>query len=148
MIMRAIALTMVGCGFLVAFVVAGILGAFVADRSPPITVILSEIITPVVAPGGDLRLRFTLARARSCATHVDRVMRDSAGNREILDDVDLRASPGALGTDTFITSIKVPLTFVPGPALYVATTQYRCNLVHELWPITVPPREIGFTVGP
>ncbi len=148
MILRAGIASIIGVIFTFLCVVAGIAGTWLADRDLPIDVRRVELITPEVNPGDVLQVKFTVFRYRSCGFHADRLLIDSDGNREVLDDIDFRVNPNRLGDDTFITTIRVPSTFKPGPARYVSVSQHRCNLIHNFWPIPGGISNIAFAVVP
>ncbi len=144
--MRALTMTVVVPGFLIAALLAGLFGTFLADRDPPISIISAEVLTPMVRPGDPFTMRFKVVRHRSCAIHADRVLRDSAGGREILEDFDLKTDPGPIGNDSFLVHVTVPAAFKPGPAHYITAAEFACNVVHKLWPIRAPVREFTFEI--
>jgi hypothetical protein len=149
---RSLALAVVAIAFVLLCLAAGILGTFLADRAPPVVVQSVEILTPVIEPGGKLRIRYRVHRVRDCETRVDRVMYDAGipgrqpANRVILDVVRLFGEPDRLGLHSFVTAVDVPEHFVDGPARYVTAPQFRCNPLHTLWPIQGQVRTVGFEV--
>lgn len=118
-----------------------------ADRHIPVDVLSTEIVTPVVKPGGKLIIRQTIRYTRDCRGHVDRVMYDSATHRKWLADVDYERPPRGLGEHVVTFVEDVPSYFEPGPASYRAVPVYSCNLVHQyLWPLTRDETVIRFKV--
>ncbi|MCJ2034976.1 hypothetical protein, partial [Methylobacterium sp. J-068] len=76
---------------------AGAFAYFAADRRIPVDVIKTEVLTPIVRPGGKLVVRQTLNYTRECRGHVDRVLYDSSTHRKFLADVDYERPPRGLG---------------------------------------------------
>lgn len=142
MIWRVGTLSMVALTF-------GTFGMFIADRTPPTTVYDVQVLTPQVPPGGTLKVKYTVYRARSCATQVERILFDHQRVRHALEDLEFKAAPGPLGTDSYISAVPIPNTFTRGEARYRVLTTYRCNPVHSIWPITVLTADETFDVtGP
>lgn len=133
-----------------AVVAAGALGLMVADREPPINIVESRLVTPVVRPGGSLEREITFVQHKRCHIHSDRAVFDSEGKRYLLPPLELRS--GNIGPvdeeATFILSIPLPTDMAPGPARYESTAMYRCNAFHWLWPVHGPHVQVNFTVAP
>ena len=120
---------------------------WLADRHIPVDVLKTEVVTPVVKPGGKLIIRQTIRYTRDCRGHVDRVMYDSATHRKWLADVDYERPPRGLGEHVVTFVEDVPSYFEPGPASYRAVPVYACNLVHQyLWPLSRDETVIRFRV--
>lgn len=126
--------------------IGALLGFWSTDREPPTRFIRTEVLTPVIQPGGELRIRYEVQRLRSCKTHVDRVLFDADRVRRDLDDIDYAAAPGPLGESTFILSINIPRNFAQGVGTYKTIFSYSCNPIQANYPIIVPAETIQFTV--
>lgn len=126
---------------------SGLLCYWLADRHIPVDVLRTEIVTPVVKPGGKLVVRQTIRYTRDCRGHVDRVLYDAHTHRKWLADVDYERPPRGLGEHVVTFVEDIPSYFEPGPASYRAVPVYSCNLVHQyLWPLTRDETVIRFTV--
>jgi len=120
---------------LVMGMVGGI-GWCALDRTLPITVI-SDTVEGDVRAGGILVLRSELVRHRSCAMTVQQILIDGASYRHVLDDLNFDAAPGPLGHDVYRRAIVVRESAVPGYARFRIIVSWRCNPLHEIWPITI-----------
>lgn len=128
--------------------IAATLGLWVSDKSPPVTTLGVTPLNPVVAPGEALKVRYELERTRSCASRVDRVLFDGMGQRFDLADTEYAAAPGPIGRDGYTVRVDIPRSFADGSSVYRTVITYRCNLLHELWPI-ITRGEVPFTTkGP
>ena len=126
---------------------AGLLCYWLADRHVPVDVLRTEVLTPIVKPGGKLMIRQTLRYSRECRGHVDRVLYDSQTHRKFLVDVDYERPPRGLGEFVVTFVEDVPSYFEAGPATYRAIPVYSCNLVHQyLWPLTRDETVIRFQI--
>jgi hypothetical protein len=131
-----------------AGLIGAALGVWTIDRDSPTVIERVNVLTPQVTPGGKLRVEYHVRRLRDCATHVDRVLFDSARVRGDLMDVDSLKPLGPMGEDTYVVEVPIPTTFSSGPALYRILVSYRCNLVHRwFWPIVTPAQDIMFNVS-
>lgn len=130
-----------------AALVGATLGLWTIEREPPVVTLRTELSTPTVAPGGDLKIKLTVRRTKSCVTHVDRMLFDAEKARFPLPDLDYKKAPGPLGDDTYMTVIPVPEQMGEGPALYRSISSYQCNLVHLLWPVSLEPIDVPFVVS-
>lgn len=127
---------------------AGTLAWFAADRSVPVEVLSSEVLTPRVRPGDKLVIRQRLRYIRNCSAHIDRVLYDSHTHREFLRDVDYEYPPLGLGTRTITFEEEVPANFGPGPGEYRALPAYHCNPLQKYyWPITRPETVLRFEIA-
>jgi hypothetical protein len=135
-------ITLLSCGF-----VGGWLGWMASERHPPVKFQTSEILTKP-KPGEFLRIKSTVWRDKSCDTTVHRIIFDRDGDRFIIPDLNFAEGVLPLGSDTFVVPIPVSSEADPGPAIYRAVHIYRCNLLHWVWPITVGPTDMQFTISP
>lgn len=127
--------------------VAGFVCYWLADRYIPVDVMRTEVVTPVVKPGGKLIIRQTLRYTRDCHGHVDRVLYDAHTHRKWLTDIDYERPPRGLGEHVVTFVEDVPSYFEAGEASYRAVPVYSCNLVHQyLWPLTRDETVIRFRV--
>lgn len=120
---------------------------WLADRGIPVEVSRTEVLTPVVKPGGKLIIRQTVKYLRDCRGHVDRVLYDAHTHRKFLSDVDCERPPRGLGEHVITFVEDVPSYFEAGDASYRAVPVYACNLVHQyLWPLTRDETVIRFKI--
>jgi hypothetical protein len=132
-------------GFFIGFsFIAALLGAWSTDRSSPIDVLKTEVLTPIVGPGGELCISQEFVRRESCRTRLQRVLVDSTRERYVMPDLELWAATGPLGRDVYKTCTPIPLKFAAGPASYRAVTEYVCNPLHNLWPVVRAADEVTF----
>lgn len=132
--------------FGVAATIGMALGIWTIDREPPTVTIKTEVLTPEVSPGGVLKVHYFVKRFRDCEVKIDRILTDSQRVRVVLPDLEFSKAPGPMGDDDFVTEVPVPQTFSKGPAVYMTLTSYRCNIVHNLWPILVGPAQVLFVI--
>lgn len=126
----------------------GLLAWFIADRRPPVELVRSELVTPVVKPGDKLVIRNTVRYLRDCKGHIDRALYDSRTHRAFLPDVDYERPLQGLGEFTYTTELDVPSYFESGPAHFRAVPSYYCNFVHTYyWPIERPEVIMRFEVA-
>lgn len=141
MIWRSI--TLVSCG-----VIGGWLGWMASERDVPVGYHLSEIVNSP-RPGETLRIKHIVTRYKSCHTNVYRIIFDREGRRFVVTpDLEFPAGLLPLGSDTFIAPVGVSPEASPGPATYRAVREYRCNLLHYIFPIKDGPFDYPFTIAP
>jgi hypothetical protein len=131
---------------LIAGMIAATLGRWVGDNGSPTQVISSRLLTPVVAPGESLKVRYTVERDRSCAVKIDRLLFDGEGVRYTLDDIESAAALGPIGRDEYTVSVQIPRGFARGRSAYRTVTTYVCNALHNVWPIIIRS-EVQFDVA-
>jgi hypothetical protein len=122
------------------------LGFLTIDREVPTVTYDARAITPVVSPGGELRVAYKMFRRRSCETNVDRFIFDSENVRHVLSDLSFNAGL-PIGQDSYTVPVKVPDIAKKGRAVYRVTSSYVCNPIQRLWPIVGPAREIQFEIA-
>lgn len=123
-----------------------VLAFFISDRKLPVEV-QTEVLTPVVRPGGRLILRQRINYLRDCAAHVDRAVYDDHTHRAILSDIDYERPLRGLGAFTVTFAVDIPADFDPGDAQYRANPVYFCNFVHRYyWPITRDDTVVKFRI--
>lgn len=122
---------------------SGVLGYWAADRELPVRVTDTVLLTPVVAPGQELRIRVYGFRHKSCRSVFQRLYRDGEGARFIHDDVDIRLSTSNLGQDNWVVPLPISVTAKPGRGIFRMLTQYYCNPLHYIFPLIdmQPPME-------
>lgn len=129
-------------------VFAGWLGVLTGDRDVPTTVYRTEVLALRPWPGGEVQIRYFVKRHQSCATYVQRTLFDSQQLRIPLPSREFAASPGPVGEDSYLVSVPIPEGVALGPANYRVITTYVCNFIHNLWPIVVVAKDVGFEIGP
>lgn len=123
----------------------GALGIYAADNEMPVMVRTAEAATPIVSPGGELRIEYTLERRRSCEVWSDRFVVDARKVRFELPDLNIKAGL-PLGPDHYIVPVEVKPEAAPGPAFYRTVTSYRCNPLQWIFPINGGTRDIPFII--
>ena len=58
--------------FATSGIIAAVMGHWAFDREPPTRIIRTEVLSHVVQPGGELRIKYSVDRVRSCRMHLDR----------------------------------------------------------------------------
>jgi hypothetical protein len=124
------------------------MGHWVSDREPPTTVIRTELIPLKPYPGGEVQVRYFVRRYRACATRVERLLFDAQQLRIPLPVRDFATSPGPVGDDSYVVSVPIPDSAMPGPARYRILTTYVCNPWHNIVPIVVSASDVMFTIQP
>ncbi len=127
-------------------VIGGMLGIPLTDRIPPVDVQM-RVLNQEVHPGDMINIENVIMRDRVCDSQAVRVLYDGIGTetRFIPDE---RAAYGAAGPDYRIVRLKVPDDAVPGTGRYRVTSTFKCNWLHNLWPITVVWPDVPFTIQP
>lgn len=124
--MRALILAVLGGLGLVA-------GYWSADRAQP-SETLSAAVIASVRPGDDALIEWRVFRHRACHTKVERSTFDGLSERVILPDQDYE-QPRRLGEDSYRTRAPIPQNAAPGSGSIEVVLTWRCNPVHQVWPI-------------
>lgn len=113
----------------------GTAAVWATDRDPPVTINEVKVLTPIVQQDGDFIISYDLERQQVCQTEAQRTIFDGA-NVEIDYLPDRREAFGPV-TKHDVKSVKVhvPLSATPGTARYRVVAVYRCNPLHQIWPI-------------
>ena len=129
---------------------AGALGWMATDRDLPVDIVESRLTTPTVRPGENMERFIRFVQNRRCYLHSDRAIFDAKGVRHLLPPIEFKAGNlGAVGVEQrYVIQIPIPHEIAFGPARFEASTVYRCNLLHWVWPIYAPYTSIDFTVVP
>lgn len=126
---------------------AGIAGWMTSDRTIPVRVDYTTVLTPRTERGGVLKIEYQVYRDQQCRTLIERTIFDSKGTRLYLPDIDYE-TVGPLGRDTFTSATVVPLIAEPGWAKYRVTLSYSCNVIQRLfWPIVDQRPDIPFYIS-
>lgn len=129
MIMKLIAFFVL----IVVSAISGLVGLSIADRRLPATFREVQAITPIVPPGGMMKIQQTVVRDRSCHVLIERLLYDGENARTIFPTAELSASPGPLAEpERYISMATVPATAAPGDARLVRIMSYTCNLWHKI----------------
>jgi hypothetical protein len=126
---------------------SGWLGFMAADREPATIVHKIWADPTAAAPGQTIRFNYDAHRQRSCATHVDRFVFTNDGIRHVVPELSFPHNVLPVGPDHYTVPVIIPENAVAGPAVYRTVNCYRCNLLHNVFPIC-ETREIRFTVQP
>lgn len=101
-----------------------------------------RILNEKVYPGTELKIQVKSIITKTCDATVYRSIIDSAG---IQTDYAPITRPGF--TDSTIKVI-VPINAAPGPARYVARSDWKCNPVQYWWPYSVYQQDLEFEILP
>lgn len=126
--------------------IGGWLGWMAQDRQVPVRYYTTEVLTQP-KPGMILRVKHSVWRDKSCHTTVYRIIFDKDGDRFIVPDLEFPSGLLPIGTDTFVAPVPISPEADEGPAVYRVRRQYRCNLLHYVWPIQDGPHDIQFTIA-
>lgn len=115
---------------------------YLYNQQPPVTYSSRKVLTPVVPPGGILKIEISSDLSRKCEAMVFRTIIDSNG---ALYDLSPEARP--LKTN-YVIEVPVPLGVMPGPASYSARVEWRCNPVQHWFPQEIIQKNLNFTIAP
>lgn len=121
----------------------------VAYRQAPIRYIEAYALDPNVTPGGQVEIRFDVDRARICPViSVSRAVADQSGREHVVLGY-TRLSGTRPGREVYDSTIVVPSTVPPGPAVYFLRINYGCSFLNYWgWPIVVESPRVPLTVWP
>lgn len=112
------------------------------NEAPPVTYTQRRVLTPVVPPGGTLKIKVSSDVSNDCTAVVTRAIVDSSGVQTTY-----AAELRPLETD-YTVDLTVPLGAAPGQAYYIARLDWQCNMVQAIWPRTVMQRHLPFDIAP
>ena len=115
---------------------------YLYNENPPVTYTQRKVLTPIVTPGGTLKIRISSDVADDCTAIVYRTIVDSSGVQTNYAG-ELRPKE----TD-YTIELTVPLGAAPGPAFYKPRLEWQCNMIQAIWPHTVFQRQLGFEIAP
>lgn len=128
-------------------VVAVSLGGYwsIIDRQP-IGASRSEVLTPVVSPGGEFTIKYHTQWNSTCRVTGYRFVIDSAGQQYMVAPDTRFVAP----TDSpeFTISVPIPKAAQPGQAVYRATLFYECNPLQKWFPLERSIADRTFTILP
>lgn len=116
----------------------------IVDREPIVT-LESEIVTPIVAPGGVFSVRYHVRWQSECKVTGYRFIIDAAGQQYTIAP-DARYVRPEDEPDFFI-NIPISESARPGPAFYRATILYECNPLQRLFPLTRVITPVRFLIS-
>jgi len=111
-------------------------------QPPPLTVHWIKAVSPEVAPGGELAVRFDSTKTRSCPVTSQYVLIDAYGEIRTLGGL---AGWNKVGEGEFVYRIPIPPSMPPGPATFHEVVTYSCNPLRDHI-VTTP--YVPFTVVP
>ena len=119
----------------------------IEDRTLPVQLGTTRLLTPTVAPGGKLRVRYTLLRLRACAVDIGASVFDGADELHSL-VTEHRDASGPIGFDHVVRSFSVPPDAVPGHARLRVVWSYVCpgNYAQVLSPLPLVFPDLPFTI--
>lgn len=115
---------------------------YLYNENPPVTYTQRKVLTPVVAPGGTLKIRISSDVGDDCTAVVYRTIVDSAGVQ-----TNYAGERRPMETD-YTIEMTVPLGAAPGPAFYKPRLDWQCNVIQAIWPRTVYQRQLEFEIAP
>jgi hypothetical protein len=116
------------------------------QRTPPVDVLAFEVVTPIVEPGTNLLIRYTVNRHEVCRTTALATITD--GSRiEYRVAPDERPAFGPEGEETRIVRYVIPEGAARGLATYRLVLDFRCNWTHDIAPVTMVLPDLGFIIG-
>lgn len=132
--------------------ICGMLGFLVAqglDHTPPIEVLSTTVVTPVVEPGGRLKVRYDLNRLRTCSTDKSWAIIDGQDEVRWFGPVHIPA-PGPVGHETNTYETRVPEDAAPGHARLRISLSWSCanNYLQKVMPITENLPDVPFEIAP
>lgn len=120
------------------------------DRTPPYVYKRVEVSPPVVQPGGEIAITFTVDQLRtSCsAGSVYREFKEGATGRLLIIDPIQRAAAPVIVDGKFTRIARLPATIEPGEVIYRGQVCYSCNPLQSWfrWPICASTPEVKFRV--
>lgn len=122
-------------------IIAPSLLIFWYNEAVPVSYSRREVLTPIVSPGGLLKIRITAEITKDCISTVTRSIVDGAGYSH-----DAAAVTQPAFTN-YTVELPVPLGAAPGPATYRARVEWVCNPVQRWFPNVVLQPEIPFTIA-
>lgn len=129
--------------------IAGQLGLWVAERTPPTIQVEARIEPDIHHPGSRLLIRETLDRHKVCSVRVEKILFDANGVRYPLSEEYYVAAPGPVGIDKFAEPVRIPKSVAEGEGYIRIIKVYYCNPLHSIWPVAAPLIQIPFKVeGP
>ncbi len=128
---------------------AGALGYMATDRSSPIELIRTDVNTVRVRLGQDMERTFHFIQHKRCNIRSERALYDSNNVQYRLEPLEFPFGVGEVGEEqSYKIKVMVPEDMALGIARYESRTVYRCNPLHWIWPIYVPPNPAFFEVVP
>ncbi len=117
------------------------------DRSPPVTVVATTLLTPAVRSGEPVRIRYAFTRHRTCETDTSWLVFDGAQEVTRFGPVHASAS-GMPGDETLVRSWSTPAGMAPGQGRLRLVTAFACpgNYLHAIYPVTVVQPDVPFTI--
>lgn len=127
-------------------VTIGPLTLLVSDRDVPFDIYAGRIAPDNPKPGDTVEIHWEGYRHRDCPGTVERKIIDASGYIHTVLGVDAQYTQTA-NPQPVVRSFRLPLNMPPGQATYIATSRFRCNIIHRLWPITIERPHVTFMVA-
>ncbi|WP_152045519.1 hypothetical protein [Aureimonas psammosilenae] len=125
--------------FLAAFLgcCAAVAGVWSADRDPPTETISVKVMPDKIEAGGLGEVHYVYQRYRVCSRRTTVSVIDSTGRAfEFVPQSNSSTNYRVEGkADTYVRPFRVSIAAAPGPAVYQAIIEDRCNLLQWMWPI-------------
>lgn len=128
--------------------IAGPFGWFMFDRESPVAIIEQTDLTSTVPAGSYLEYKQVILRDRLCDTTITRRLIDGAGVLHQFEPVH-SATGGSLAwpdPETRIIRVQIPDNTNPGDATLQVSASFKCNPIHNFWPINVQLPDHRFTI--
>lgn len=122
--------------------VAGQLIVWGLDRQSPF--VLDSYTATNATPGGTVFFVGNVERnvSRKCSVEYSRTIYDKNNFSYDVSGMQLRSPDALTNLDTrspsrLLVAVELPTGIPPGPATMLTVLNYRCNMVHNVWPIRV-----------
>jgi len=122
--------------------------SYFGNYDPPVSFMRAEASKSPIYAGGVMTINWEVERSRRCYTTFDHHIVDGRGKRWTLTDVVREGGLPVSSRDVFSTELGIPVKAAPGPAKYISTALYSCNLWQRIKPIVVPAPEVDFVIQP
>ena len=112
------------------------------NQGSPVIYSTRKILTPVVPPGGTLRIQISAEiNNHDCTATVHRSVVDAAGTAWTTEPMVRPAFTN------YVAELVVPLGASPGEAQYRARVEWACNPIQKWFPLVVLQPAIPFTIA-
>ena len=117
------------------------------DRAPPVTIHAASLLTPAIASGEPVRIRYAFTRHRTCEVDTSWLVFDGAQEVTRFGPVHSVAS-GNPGDETVVRAWSTPVNMAPGQGRLRVISAFACpgNYLHAIYPVTTVQADIAFTI--
>jgi hypothetical protein len=117
------------------------------DRSAPASLHSATLLSPVVAAGDPVRVRYNFTRYRSCETDVSWAIYDGAQEVTRFGPIHTNAT-GRPAEESVVHAWATPLNAAPGQGRLRVIYAYECpgNYLHTVYPVVMILPDVLFTI--